>query len=342
MSGVGSGILDLSIDQTPFAVIDFETTGLSPGVDRVVEVSVVRVEPGRGPELVFDTMVNPRRPMAATEIHGITDEDVADAPCFEDIVREFVRAAAGCVVAAYNVYFDIRFLEFELRAAGIPLVPPHVCLMYMRPMLGIGRRCPLGDACQVHGIANPMAHAASADAMAAAELTELYLREFRRQGIRTFGDLRELKSYKFLDSFRLDPFQATILTGQGASPRLKSRAAQVVGMRTEQVAAVPVPPPASPSPLGEYWDALKAAMADLQITDEELQDLTDRKLRLGLDVEQIRMLHARLFAGVITKFTEDKWLDDEECVILNRVHAALARLGWAPGDPPGGAMGHSA
>ena len=113
------GISTRPIDETPIAVIDFETTGLTPGADRVVEVSVIRVDPGREPRLVFDTLVNPHRCVAATEIHGITDADVADAPSFQNIAGELLDSLNGCVVAAYNVYFDIKFLNFEMRNAGV-------------------------------------------------------------------------------------------------------------------------------------------------------------------------------------------------------------------------------
>src|SRR5262245_59996831 len=79
------GLLDRTVADTPVAILDFETTGLYAGVDRVVEVSVVRVEPGQPRRLALDTLVNPGRRMAATEIHGITEDDVRDAPRFEDI-----------------------------------------------------------------------------------------------------------------------------------------------------------------------------------------------------------------------------------------------------------------
>ncbi len=97
------GISTRRIDATPVAVIDFETTGLTPGLDRVVEVSVVRIEPGEAPRLVFDTLVNPERPMAATHVHGITEADVAGAPRFDEIAGDFLAAMQGCMIAAYNV-----------------------------------------------------------------------------------------------------------------------------------------------------------------------------------------------------------------------------------------------
>ena len=90
--------------------------------------------------------------------------------------------------------------------------------------------------------------------------------------------------------------------------------------------------PSPRNPLADYWDALKVALADLVITDEEIGDLRRRRAALNLREEEVRMLHARLFAGVITQFIGDKWLDDRECRIMQRVHVALHRLGWAPGE----------
>src|SRR5437879_5783279 len=93
----------LQIEETPIAIIDFETTGMSPGRDRIVEVAVVRIEPGCAPSLILNTLVNPRRRMACTEIHGITDDDVADAPEFSEIVDDVLAAVKGAALAAYNV-----------------------------------------------------------------------------------------------------------------------------------------------------------------------------------------------------------------------------------------------
>ena len=89
------GILERRIASTPIAILDFETTGLTPGIDRVVEASVVRIDPGGEPRLVFDTLINPNRRMSATDIHGITEEDVADVPRFEDIAADLLEAVSS-------------------------------------------------------------------------------------------------------------------------------------------------------------------------------------------------------------------------------------------------------
>jgi DNA polymerase-3 subunit epsilon len=79
---ISEGVKNCKINETPIAVVDFETTGLTPGFDRVIEISIFKLEPGKNPNLAFDTLVNPRRPVSATEIHGITDKDVANASTF--------------------------------------------------------------------------------------------------------------------------------------------------------------------------------------------------------------------------------------------------------------------
>jgi DNA polymerase III epsilon subunit family exonuclease len=200
-----TGVRDASIRETPIAVVDFETTGLSPETDRVIEVSVVRLDPDGQARVVFDTLINPSRSVSATHIHGISDDDVRDAPHFEDIVHGLIDALAGCVFSAYNVYFDMGFLRAELQRVGIYDVPPHLCLMHMRPMLGLGRSCNLAKACELHEVDYRGAHVAGHDALASARLLEYYLDVMGERRIQTFGELAELRSYQFTRSFSNPP-----------------------------------------------------------------------------------------------------------------------------------------
>lgn len=330
---MSAGITDHTVLETPIAVLDFETTGLTAGTDRVVEVSVMRLEPGSNPKIVLDTLVNPERPVAATEIHGITDADVAQAPKFAEIAGEFARAICDCAVAAYNVYFDMRFFEYEMQRAGITGCPPHFCLMYMRPMLELGARCRLGEACQAHGIEYDETHVAAQDVEASAQLMEFYFKVMRERNIRTFGDLAALRKYKFVHSFWLDPIRfSTIPSGQ-VSSSLKSRSHVSSGSPTfPELARQSNVTGQRNAGLGVYWNALKAAVADLQITDQEVEHLRQTSQDLRLQPEQVRVLHARAFASVISQFIDDQWLDDRERRKLKRLHQCLSLLGWAPGE----------
>lgn len=321
------GIDDRPVADTPVAVIDFETTGLTAGYDRVVEASVVRVNPGDEPTLAFDSLINPGRPVAATEIHGITDADVRDAPSFSDVADDLREAVAGCIIAAYNVYFDIAFFDYELAAAGRRTEPPYICLMYMRPMLGLGKKCGLTEACGLHGISYTSAHASAVDAAAAAQLFLCYLKDMNQRGIRTYGELRRLKDYKFLASFGREPCPSCG-TRRAPGPR-KPR-----GLHPTAPMGKPVEVSVGDSAhaLHAYWDALKAALADLQITDDEILRLAEVRRRLSLPDEQVRVLHARAFMSILSQFTHDERLDDKECRTLKRVLDCLSRAGWAPGE----------
>src|SRR5436190_15542618 len=122
-------VADRSIAEIPLAVVDTETTGLYPGGDRIIEIAIVRAERLEPPRVIVNTLVNPQRPVTATEIHGITDADVSDAPVFADIAPVVVQALQNAVFASYNVYFDAKFVREELRRVGVTRFPPQLCLM---------------------------------------------------------------------------------------------------------------------------------------------------------------------------------------------------------------------
>jgi DNA polymerase III epsilon subunit-like protein len=323
--------MDRVITETPIAVLDFETTGLNAGPDRVVEVAVVRMEPGQESRLAVNTLVNPNRKMAATEIHGITEDDVKDAPLFEDIAASFLGAANGAVLASYNVYFDIRFLEYELGRVGIRWTPPHVCLMYLRPLLGLGGKCSLEEACRAHGVPQAAAHQAAADALSGAALWNVYTDSMRNQGIRSFQDLCSLAQYKFLASLSSSPFAPRDLTSMrlGIAPKPRPVPAMTAPEAPQVKAARGAP--RGRQAARTYWEALKVVLADFEVTDEEVRSLTALRGDLGLTEPQVRAMHGKAFADLLSQAVEDRVLDDAETADLRRLHLCLGRLGWAPG-----------
>jgi len=113
--------------QTVYAV-DCETTGLDAATDRIVELSIIKVDGAidflptpNDPVDGFNHLINPGRPIPpeTTAIHGITDEMVAKSPSFSslaDLVYERMKGAH--VIIAYNARFDLGFIEAELGRAG--------------------------------------------------------------------------------------------------------------------------------------------------------------------------------------------------------------------------------
>lgn len=323
------GIANRLIAETPVAIVDTETTGLYPGGDRIIEIAVVRAEPGRPPEIVLDTLVNPERPVSATEIHGISDADVADAPTFRQIAGDVMDALKGSVFASYNVYFDAKFVQAELRRNGVTAFPPHVCLMYMRPLLGLGRKCSLRDACEDSGVSRSAAHHAGADALAAAALWTQYIATCGRERVRTFGELARRKSYKFMESFGDALFGDDVAFPKRAAVSLKSR-----GAKADERVRVPQAAPDRLEQVSAYWDALTSSVADLDVTPHEVFYLKAKQAALGIRPDELRWMHARLFSGLLADMCLDRLVTVPEAEALSSVASALRELGWAPGDSP--------
>ena len=108
--------------ERPIVFFDIEATGTDPVADRIVEISAVRVNPPpKGIEPPRTWRVNPgvRIPAEASEIHGITNEQLANAPSFADLADELEPLFAGADLAGFSIgRFDIRILHAELVRAG--------------------------------------------------------------------------------------------------------------------------------------------------------------------------------------------------------------------------------
>ena len=101
----------------PLAIFDIEATGLNRVEDRLIDLAVLVLHPG-GTRKLHEFRVNPGMPIPAesTEVHGITDTDVKDAPPFAAIIDEVEAVFVGADLAGYNlIHFDIPLLENEYR-----------------------------------------------------------------------------------------------------------------------------------------------------------------------------------------------------------------------------------
>lgn len=160
-----------------FAIIDVETTGLSPKKDRVLELAVVRVDQGGHVVDEWSTRFNPEGPVGATHIHGITQADVAKAPLFRDVAASVVPYIAGLPIAAHNARFDLAFLRAEFRRAGwdVPWLPAYCTLDGSHHYLPNLDRRRLVDCCWSARVPLNDAHSALGDARATAGLLQHYL-----------------------------------------------------------------------------------------------------------------------------------------------------------------------
>jgi DNA polymerase-3 subunit epsilon len=107
--------------KNPLVFFDLETTGIDVATDRIVEISYLKIYPN-GDEESKTILVNPGMPIPAkaTQIHGITDDDVKDAPPFQEIAKSIANTLEGCDFAGYNSNkFDLPLLAEEFLRADI-------------------------------------------------------------------------------------------------------------------------------------------------------------------------------------------------------------------------------
>lgn len=115
MAKAGGNLLNTYV--ADYVVFDLETTGISPKTDEVVEISAVKVEHGKVTD-EFSTLVNPKRriPYGASRVNGITDDMVAEAPFFEQVLEEFLEFIKGFVLVGHNIArFDMNFLYRDVE-----------------------------------------------------------------------------------------------------------------------------------------------------------------------------------------------------------------------------------
>jgi DNA polymerase III subunit epsilon len=161
---------------TGFAVVDVETTGLFPARDRVVELAVVHLDPDARVTGEFSTLIDPRRDVGPTHIHGIKAADVSGAPTFAEAAPTILGLLAGRVLVAHNARFDAMFLDAELGRSGMRLsAVPVMCTMQLAGhyLGGLPART-LPACCQAAGVTLSEHHSALHDARAAAGLLRCY------------------------------------------------------------------------------------------------------------------------------------------------------------------------
>jgi DNA polymerase III epsilon subunit-like protein len=316
------GVASWRLRETPVVVLALETTGFPAGRHRVCELALARIEPDRAPQLVFDSLIAPDRPVAGGEIHGLDDGDLADAPRFADVAADVVDALSGAVLAAYNVAFSLPFLEDELARVGVRAAPPHLGLMFLRPALGLGSRCSLEVACADAGVACEGTGCARADAEAGADLYRAYLEVMTGKGIETFGDLAALGDLPFLGSLVATPLGDADALGVGGRCAPLRRVLRLLrpGDDAPRIAT------------RRYWNAVTAALSDFSLSDVELGLVRRMRELLRLPDERMRAVHARAFLGALATFAGDDWLAEEEAEKLRSLMRSLARLGWSPGE----------
>jgi DNA polymerase-3 subunit epsilon len=163
------------------AVIDLETTGTDVKTDRIVEISVLKIQPD-GRRIHRTRRLNPGKPIPAeaTVIHGITDADVVREPRFEQVADSLLKFLDSCDLCGFNLKrFDLRLLHGEFSRAGCKLnlegraiIDPMEIFHHQEPR-------DLAAAVRTYvGREHEGGHSAAADVLATAEVLDAMLARY--------------------------------------------------------------------------------------------------------------------------------------------------------------------
>ncbi len=183
LTRVSKFLTSLRIDKREFApllkvfeeglvAIDLETTGLSPLIDEIIELAAIKIRP-TGSD-VWHSLIKPKGPIPAltTDIHGITDEMVADKPAVYEVLENFLDFTQGLPIIAHNAKFDIGFLVFSQHQNKIEIRDNEIycTVKASRKAFPEMKSHRLGNLCESLGIKLDNHHRATDDALACLHL----------------------------------------------------------------------------------------------------------------------------------------------------------------------------
>ena len=179
-----------SVDAVAF---DTETTGLDIRTARIIEIAGIRVGTHHtGPALTHSSLINPgcAIPGSSTEIHGITDDMVADAPPFRDTISGFADWCGPALLLGYSLDFDLAILEAEHRRCGLLWSPPQTLdvqelAQALRPDI---RNWTMESVADWLSVTTGGRHRALADAELTAELYRALVPRLQEAGITTVAE----------------------------------------------------------------------------------------------------------------------------------------------------------
>lgn len=169
----------------PIVFFDLETTGTDHGKDRIIELALIRLNPN-GTRDKYVKRVNPGIPIPpeSTAIHGISDEDVKDAPLFKNIAHDVYNWMKGCDLGGYNSNkFDIPLLAEEFLRVGIEVDFTERLMIDAQQIFFKMEARTLAAAYQFYcGKELSNAHSAEADIEATIEVLEAQLDRYQQLG----------------------------------------------------------------------------------------------------------------------------------------------------------------
>ncbi|MET3696087.1 ATP-dependent DNA helicase DinG [Bacillus oleivorans] len=182
-----------------FVVVDLETTGnKAKADDRIIQLGAVLIENGEIMSL-YSTFIQPKRPIPSfiSELTGIDESLVKDAPVFKDAVRPFLNMCKGACLVAHNSAFDLSFLQEEYKRNGFPIFDGNVIdtVELARFLYPTSQSFSLQGLAKELDIDHSTPHRADADAEVTAKIFKKMLQKLKQLPAETLEQLEVLSFY---------------------------------------------------------------------------------------------------------------------------------------------------
>lgn len=187
--------IDLTeLEDLNYTVVDLETTGFQyPPIDRIIEIGAVRIEKLQIKD-TFSTLVNPLKkiPPIATEVTGITDEEVANAPRIGRALKDFFRFSTDTVIVAYNISFDYHFIQetSKLSMGYVPEARTLCAFELSKKILYFLERYDLDFVAEYFNIKIENRHRALGDAIATSKIFLILIDILKKIGMTKYGEVK--------------------------------------------------------------------------------------------------------------------------------------------------------
>jgi DNA polymerase-3 subunit epsilon len=309
-------LVPIERDQVSFAIVDLETTGLSvQRHHRIIEIGVVIANSSGQITGEWETLINPEREIDATEIHGLTNADLFNAPTFKIIAGELKELLAGKILVAHNLSFDAAFLanEFARINYATPIGPlSGLCTMKLAPQFLANHSRSLAACCESVGYQMGHAHAALDDARASANLLKYYL----RQSPKLLDEWQELVDESMGFQWQtLEKKSHPVVTRATKKHQVHSHFLQRLAIRSPRSNLYPE--------ANSYLEVLDRALIDQYLSNHEIEELIEVANSIGLSRDEAHLLHNDYLCGLVRIALEDGNISEEEHMHLAGVAKCL-------------------
>lgn len=308
--------------ETSFAVVDVETTGFRAfSGDRLVEIAIIQVDPDGEAVDEYATLVNPRRDIGKTSVHGITSRDVESAPTFDEVAGDIALRLRGRVWIAHNARFEGDFLmaEYDRLGYSIPESPAVCTLRLARSSVAGALSYKLSSICADLGLQHDFAHSALGDARATAQLFKLLLyrvRSTRGDGLDHLG----------CEDAPIPPRSAWPMISPSGRRCERSRAhvpASQPAFLARLVSRLSTPNRSEPPAAAEYVDLLNRCLEDRRVTADEAEALLETAIRWGLSRDDVLLVHNSYLVSLVHLAKADEVITATEREDLREVSRLL-------------------